>query len=63
VKDALTSGVDVRSASCHLHQLPVPHAPLLRKSELGKARKLIEQCGYWRRKEELEGAKEAAKDW
>jgi hypothetical protein len=26
-------------------------------------RKLIEQCAYWRRKEELEDAEEAAKNW
>ena len=34
-----------------------PHA------NLGAARRLIERCGYWRRKEELEDADEAAKDW
>jgi len=33
------------------------------KEELKKARALIEQCGYWRRKEELEDAEEAAKNW
>jgi hypothetical protein len=33
------------------------------KDDLAAARKLIEQCGYWRRKEELEDAEEAAKDW
>ena len=27
------------------------------------ARKLIEECGYWRRKEELEDAEAAAKNW
>lgn len=26
-------------------------------------RKLIEECGYWRRKEQLEDAEEAAKSW
>ncbi|MGZ5436871.1 MAG: hypothetical protein ACXW3F_12510 [Pyrinomonadaceae bacterium] len=31
------------------------------KDDLEDARKLIEQCGYWRRKEELEDAEEAAK--
>ncbi len=31
--------------------------------DLAAARKLIEQCGYWRRKEELEDAEEAAKTW
>ena len=33
------------------------------KDDLRDARKLIEQCGYWRRKEELEDAEEAAKSW
>ncbi len=33
------------------------------KDELAAARKLIQQCGYWRRKEELEDAEEAAKNW
>ena len=28
-----------------------------------KACALIEQCGYWRRKEELEDAEKAAKGW
>jgi hypothetical protein len=30
---------------------------------LKKARTMIEQCGYWRCKEELEDAEEAAKGW
>ena len=33
------------------------------KDDLADARKLIEKCGYWRRKEELEDAEEAAKNW
>jgi len=33
------------------------------RDDLAAARKLIEQCGYWRRKEELEDAEEAAKNW
>jgi tetratricopeptide (TPR) repeat protein len=33
------------------------------KDDLADARKLIEECGYWRRKEELEDAEEAAKGW
>lgn len=33
------------------------------KDDLADARRLIEQCGYWRRKEELEDAEEAAKGW
>ena len=31
--------------------------------DLKEARKLIEKCGYWRRKEELEDAEEASKNW
>lgn len=34
-----------------------PHA------DLAAARKLIEECGYWRRKEELEDAEAAAENW
>jgi tetratricopeptide (TPR) repeat protein len=34
-----------------------PHA------DLAAARRLIEECGYWRRKEELEDAEAAAKNW
>lgn len=34
-----------------------PHA------DLAAARKLIEECGYWRRKEELEDAEAASKEW
>jgi hypothetical protein len=33
------------------------------KDDLAAARRLIEQCGYGRRKEELEDAEEAAKNW
>jgi tetratricopeptide (TPR) repeat protein len=33
------------------------------QDDLAAARKLIEQCGYWRRKEELEDAEAAAKNW
>jgi len=33
------------------------------KDDLAAARKLIEKCGYWRRKEELEDAEDAAKGW
>ncbi len=46
-------------ADIHLHR-----ARLFRdKAELKRARTLIEQCGYWRRKEELEDAEEASKTW
>jgi hypothetical protein len=33
------------------------------KDDLADARKLIEKCGYWRRKEELDDAEEVAKNW
>jgi hypothetical protein len=33
------------------------------QEDLVEARRLIEQCGYWRRKEELEDAEEAATNW
>jgi len=46
-------------ADVHLHR-----ARLFRdKAELVKARALIEKHGYWRRKEELEDAETAAKNW
>lgn len=46
-------------ADIHLHR-----ARLFRdKEELGKARAMIEECGYWRRKEELEDAEAAALRW
>lgn len=46
-------------ADIHLHR-----ARLFRNSTaLAKARALIEECGYWRRKEELEDAEKAAKGW
>jgi len=46
-------------ADVHLHR-----ARLFRdKAELAEARALIEECGYWRRKEELEDAEKAARNW
>ena len=33
------------------------------EKDLAEARRLIESCGYWRRKEELEDAEAAAKLW
>jgi tetratricopeptide (TPR) repeat protein len=46
-------------ADCHLHR-----ARILRdRKELVRARALIEQCGYWRRREELEDAERAAQNW
>jgi len=46
-------------ADIHLHR-----ARLFRdKESLARAAELIRQCGYWRRKEELADAEEAAKQW
>jgi tetratricopeptide (TPR) repeat protein len=55
-------------ADIHLYRARLFHAatPYPWKSpqeDLAAARKLIEQCGYWRRKEELEEAEAAAKNW
>ncbi|MDB6122848.1 MAG: hypothetical protein JWQ71_1841, partial [Pedosphaera sp.] len=48
----------------HMADIQLHRARLFRdKASLTEARKLIEQCGYWRRKEELEDAEEAAKTW
>jgi tetratricopeptide (TPR) repeat protein len=33
------------------------------RADLAEARRLIEKCGYWRRKEELEDAEAAIRDW
>ncbi|MGI9068202.1 MAG: hypothetical protein ACR2HX_17590 [Pyrinomonadaceae bacterium] len=33
------------------------------RDDLAAARKLNQKCGYWRRKEELEDAEAAAKNW
>jgi hypothetical protein len=46
-------------ADIHLHRARLFHD----KEALQKARVLIEQCGYWRRKEELEDADVAAMVW
>ena len=52
------------SMRLHLADIHLHRARLFRdKEELKRARALIEQCGYWRRKEELEDAEEAAKGW
>ncbi len=55
-------------ANIHLYRARLFHSvkPYPWKSpqeDLAAARKLIEQCGYWRRKEELEDAEAAAKNW
>jgi hypothetical protein len=60
-------------ADIHLHRARLFHAtspypwnkgpdgkPRGPKDDLAAARALIEQCGYWRRKEELEDAEAAA---
>jgi len=48
----------------HLADIHLHRARLFRdKQELKRARALIEQCGYWRRREELEAAEEEAKSW
>ena len=41
------------------------HEDVLRRAReyLAQARKITEDCGYWRRKEELEDAEEAARQW
>jgi len=49
----------LHTADIHLHR-----ARLFRdRSELARARALVERCGYWRRKQELEDAEEAARTW
>ncbi|HEU4884770.1 MAG TPA: TIR and AAA domain-containing protein [Longimicrobium sp.] len=55
-------------ADIHLHRARLFHAvqPYPWDSphaDLAAARKLIEECGYWRRKEELEDAEAAAVNW
>ena len=55
-------------ADIHLHRARLFHAttPYPWTSphyDLAEACRLIEKHGYWRRKEELEDAEEAAKEW
>jgi hypothetical protein len=55
-------------ADIHLHRARLFHAvhPYPWDSphaDLAAARALIERCGYWRRKEELEDAEAAARSW
>ncbi len=48
----------------HMADIHLFRARLFRdKEELVKARAMIERCGYWRRKEELEDAEKAAESW
>lgn len=52
------------SMQLHLADVHLHHARLFHdKAELRKARALIEKCGYWRRKGELEDAEAAAGEW
>jgi hypothetical protein len=51
-------------ADIHLHRARLffrvkPYPWKSRQDDVAEARKLIEQCGYWRRKEELEDAERA----
>lgn len=55
-------------ADIHLHRARLfhgvtPYPWTSPQEDLVAARKLIEQCGYWRRKDELEDAEAAARDW
>ncbi|WP_295441822.1 hypothetical protein [uncultured Thiodictyon sp.] len=56
---ASRGGMVLFMADCHLHR-----ARLWRdRAELARARALIEHCGDWRRREELEDAERAAQTW
>ena len=58
-QSASRGGMRLHMADIHLHR-----ARLFRDKEaLKKARALIKECGYWRRKEELEDTERAAVDW
>ena len=46
-------------ADIHLHRARLFHC----EEDLQKAHALIEQCGYWQHKEELEDAEVAASVW
>ena len=73
VPGPLTPGADLDEAwqiasrgdmRLHMADIHLHRARLFRdKEELKKARDLIEHCGYWRRKEELEDAEAAARGW
>ncbi len=52
-------GMRLHMADVHLHRARL----FGDKAELARARALIEGCGYWRRREELEDAETAAADW
>jgi len=56
---ASRSNMRLHMADIHLHRARLFYD----KEELKKSRTLIEQCAYWRRKEELENAEEAAQSW
>jgi len=52
-----------RNAEDGTRKAPIPYPWESPQADLAAARKLIEQCGYWRRKEELEDAEAAAQNW
>jgi tetratricopeptide (TPR) repeat protein len=54
---------DIHLYGARLFHAVKPYPWTSPQEDLAAARKLIEQCGYWRRKEELEDAEEAAKNW
>ena len=52
------------SMRLHIADIHLGRARLFRdRTELQKARQMIEKCGYWRRREELEDAEHASKSW
>jgi hypothetical protein len=58
----------LQMADIHLYRARLFHAVTpypweSPRADLVAARALIEKCGYWRRKEELEDAEAAAKNW
>jgi tetratricopeptide (TPR) repeat protein len=54
---------DIHLYRARLFHAMTPYPWTSPQEDLAAARKLIEQCGYWRRKEELEDAEAAAKNW
>jgi hypothetical protein len=54
---------DIRLYRARLFYAVKPYPWESPHKDLAEARKLIEKCGYWRRKEELEDAEKAAQSW
>ena len=54
---------DIRLHRARLFHSVKPYPWTSPQEDLADSRKLIELCGYWRRKEELEDAEEASKSW